>query len=317
MNKINPNIDFIFASKNDCIVNLKQDSPFRSFNINEGKSLFDLNHIGVKSSPHQFNYDLYNDVSIISLNDLEDSKNIDLEIEVFNKNIHTNQKEEKNDIKDINLRNFIPFPPMKKCDLIEDSKDNLPITIYNEKTKIKNENENENALTNQNSGTFNKKYRKIINKARKKINFLVLTNQKQSSIQSQSQNSSKHNNIEKCNIFKNKRNKNNGVSNTLTLKELNEKNIIKVYKYKCEHPGCRKSFKTLKLKLNRHDISNCDCKKDSIALIYMIRNVKKLLKKGKINNARINKLTKIYKKCIYSLPHKDYAINIAGNDLIN
>ena len=36
------------------------------------------------------------------------------------------------------------------------------------------------------------------------------------------------------------------------------------YKYKCEHPGCRKSFRTLKLKLNRHDFSDYECKKDTI-----------------------------------------------------
>ena len=321
MNKINPNIDFIFASKNDCIANLEENSPFTPLNIYKGKSLFDINNMGLESIPHQFNYDLYNDPSIISLNVLQDSKNIDLEYDIFNKNLDINQIEEKNDIEDIFHKNFILFPPMKKCDLIEDSIDHLPITIYNDKIMPKNENqnENENALTNQNSGIFNKILRrKKINKLKKKIKFVVLTNQKQSSLQSQTQNSNKQNNAEKFSIIKNKRNNNNGMTNDLILKEFNEKNIIKNYKYKCEHPGCRKTFKTLKLKLNRHDISNCNCKKDTITLIYMIKNVKNVLKNGKkITNARIKRLKKFYKKCIFSLPHKDYAINIAGNDLIN
>ena len=319
MIKINPNIDFIFASKNDCITNLDQNNSFMPLNIYEGKSLFDLNYMGSENTPHQFNYDLNNDHSIISLNDLHDSKNIDLEYEIFNKKLDTNQIEEKNDIKDINLKNSILFPPMNKCDIIENSIDHLPITIYNEKilprNENENENENENALTNQNSGIFNKMHRKKINKFKQKIKFLVLTNQKQSSLQSQSKNSNKVKNI---NFIKNKGNNNNGKSNTIILKEINEKQLIKKYKYKCEHPGCRKTFRTLKLKLNRHDISNCHCKKDTISLIYMIKNVKKLLNNGKkINNTRINKFKKLYNKCIFNLPHKDYAINIAGNDLIN
>ena len=104
----------------------------------------------------------------------------------------------------------------------------------------------------------------------------------------------------------------------LNIKEFNEKNIFKKYKYKCEHPGCNKTFKTMKLKLNRHDLSNGDCKMDTIALLYMINDIKKLLKKGKGKfNTRINRLKRLYKKCIFSLPHKEYAINIVGNNFIN
>ena len=74
----------------------------------------------------------------------------------------------------------------------------------------------------------------------------------------------------------------------------------------------------MKLKLNRHDLSESNCKKDTIILLYMINDVKKLLKiEKRKNNARINRLKKIYKKCILNLAHTDYAINIAGNNLIN
>ena len=74
----------------------------------------------------------------------------------------------------------------------------------------------------------------------------------------------------------------------------------------------------MKLKLNRHDLSESNCKKDTIILLYMINDVKKLLKiEKRKNNARINRLKKIYKKCILNLAHRDYAINIAGNNLIN
>jgi hypothetical protein len=270
------------------------------------------------NNPQKYISDSNNDCSINSFDDFQSSKNLDIECSLFNKNLNINQIEEKSDIKDINiyLNNSILFPTKKKPELKEDSINHLPLTINgfnncNEKIAVKNENENENEndLTNQNSGIFYKIHKKKINKFRKKLKFLVLTNQKQSL--SQSYNSNKNKN-------KKKYINNNDISNTIILKELREKNLIKKYKYKCEHPGCKKTFKTFKLKLNRHDISDCNCKKDTITLLYMINKVKKLLKKEKKkNNTRINRLKKLYKKCIYNLPHKDYAINIAGNNLIN
>ena len=317
MNKLK-NTDFLFSYRNDCLPNLEHNSSFIPLNISEDKSFSDLNFMDLGNNPQKYISDSNDDCSINSFDDFQSSKNLDLEYSIFNKNLNINQIEEKSDIKDINiyLNNCILFPTKKKPELKEDSINHLPLTINgfnncNEKIAVKNENENENEndLTNQNSGIFYKIHKKKINKFRKKLKFLVLTNQKQSS--SQSYNSNKNKN-------KKKYINNNDISNTIILKELREKNLIKIYKYKCEHPGCKKTFKTFKLKLNRHDISDCNCKKDTITLLYMINKVKKLLKKEKKkNNTRINRLKKLYKKCIYSLPHKDYAINIAGNDLIN
>ena len=201
------------------------------------------------------------------------------------------------------LKNNIPFPLIKNYDIVEESNNQIHLTTYGDYKDDKEQSEkDENELTNQNSGIFNKIQNRKINKIKKKLKFLILEEKKQSKDLTQ---------MEK---------ENGKISETpdINLKELFEKNIIKKYKYKCEHSGCIKTFRTLKLKLNRHDLSDINCKKDTITLLYMVNNVKKLLKREKRKNStRINRLQKLYKKCIYSLPHKDYAINIAGNHLIN
>ena len=69
----------------------------------------------------------------------------------------------------------------------------------------------------------------------------------------------------------------------------------------------------MKLKLNRHDVSEHECKKDTINILYMIRNVKNIINKLKRKNS--NGIKKYYKKCIFILQHKDYAINIAGKNI--
>ena len=302
MNKISQNKDFEFSSTKNGIVNLISQEQKNYLNYPEDKSFSELNLIHLENKSNEFNYEIDKDYSINSLeDDLHSSKKSEFEFDLFSKNIVINENME-NDMNK-HLKNNIPFPLIKKYDIIEEPNNQIHLTTYGDYKDDQEQSEkNENELTNQNSGIFNKIKNRKINKIRKKLKFLILEEKKQSKVLTQ------------------KEKENGKASNTpdFTLKELFEKNIIKKYKYKCEHSGCTKTFRTLKLKLNRHDLSDINCKKDTITLLYMVNNVKKLLKREKRKNStRINRLQKLYKKCIYSLPHRDYAINIAGNHLIN
>ena len=300
MNKISQNKDFELSSTKNGIVNQIDQEQKNYLDYPDDKSFSALNFVNLENKSKEFNYEIDNDYSINSLeDDLHSSKKSEFEFDLFSKNIVINENME-NDMNK-HLKNNIPFPFIKNYDIIEESNNQIHLTTYGD---YKDDNEqsekNENELTNQNSGIFNKIQNRKINKMRKKLKFLILEEKKQTKALTR---------MEKEN------GKNSDVPD---LKELFEKNIIKKYKYKCEHSGCTKTFRTLKLKLNRHDLSDINCKKDTITLLYMVNNVKKLLKREKRKNStRINRLQKLYKKCIYSLPHKDYAINIAGNHLIN
>lgn len=85
-------------------------------------------------------------------------------------------------------------------------------------------------------------------------------------------------------------------------------------KYKCEHPGCNARFRTLKLKIIRHDIKNCQCKLDTIYVLQMISEIKKIINKKNVkkNKTRYNRLKNLYIKCVNLIPHKDYFVNIVG-----
>lgn len=102
------------------------------------------------------------------------------------------------------------------------------------------------------------------------------------------------------------------------IKEKREKATIsktqrpkKKYPYKCEHPGCDKTFRTFKLKLNRHDLSNKICKADTITVLNLINDtisiLKNIKKKRKNEKKFINKLLNIY---LPNVPHKDYVNTI-------
>jgi len=315
LNKINLNTDFLFSTSSNGIESLEQKRIFAPLNISENKLFSDLNYFSVGNKPqlinNEFNCD-FSDYSFNSFEDFQPIKKLEMESDYSNKKIDEIKIEEKNDINKF-LQNDIPLPFMNKYDIIQETNQNIPIITYgdynlncNSNEKILEnkefENENENELTYQNSGIFYNIHKRKINKFRKKLKFLLLPNKKKSDNK----------------VNKDNKEKNEAISDTVILKKFNEKSICKKYKYKCEHPGCTKTFRTMKLKLNRHDLSESNCKKDTIILLYMINDVKKLLKLEKRkNNARINRLKKIYKKCILNLAHRDYAINIAGNNLIN
>ena len=90
-----------------------------------------------------------------------------------------------------------------------------------------------------------------------------------------------------------------------------------VKKYKCEHPGCNIRFRTMKLKIYRHDMNNTECKLDMVYMLQMIYEVKKILKRNiaRKNKTKYKSLRSLYKKCIKSIPHKDYFVNIVGDKL--
>ncbi len=315
MNKINLNTDFLFSTSSNGIESLEQKRIFAPLNISENKLFSDLNYFSVGNKPqlinNEFNCD-FSDYSFNSFEGFQPIKKLEMESDYSNKKIDEIKIEEKNDMNKF-LQNDIPLPFMNKYDIIQETNQNIPMITYgdynlnyNSNEKILEnkeiENENENELTYQNSGIFYNIHKRKINKFRKKLKFLLLPNKKK--------------NDNKVN--KDNKEKNEAITDTVILKKFNDKSISKNYKYKCEHPGCTKTFRTMKLKLNRHDLSESNCKKDTIILLYMINDVKKLLKiEKRKNNARINRLKKIYKKCILNLAHRDYAINIAGNNLIN
>ena len=327
MNKINQTKDFLFSFTSNGIINPELDNYFNLSKIPEDKSFSDLNFFSLGNKPHNLSYELKDDLSNNSFDDFQSSKKSELEFEFLTKN--GGNKDELDEVQKY-LKNNIPIPIFKKSDFIEKHIGLLPLKTFddcnyninyncddynNEKILEKNENENENELTNQNSGIFYKFHKKKINKFKKRIKFLVLSNQKKAKTSSKIKNK-RYENV----AGKENEEKNNQISNKNISKEIYEKiiNTRDKYKYKCEHPGCRKSFRTLKLKLNRHDFSDYECKKDTITLLYMIKNTKSIINKLKRkNNTRINRIKKYYKKCIFILPHKDYAINIAGENLNN
>ena len=286
MNKISQNKDFELSSTKNGIVNQIDQEQKNYLDYPDDKSFSALNFVNLENKSKEFNYEIDNDYSINSLeDDLHSSKKSELEFDLFSKNTVINENME-NDVNK-HLKNNIPFPFIKNYDIIEESNNQIHLTTYGD---YKDDNEqsekNENELTNQNSGIFNKIQNRKINKMRKKLKFLILEEKKQTKALTR---------MEKEN------GKNSDVPD---LKELFEKNIIKKYKYKCEHSGCTKTFRTLKLKLNRHDLSDINCKKDTITLLYMVNNVKKLLKREKRKNStRINRLQKLYRNFIFSLPH--------------
>ena len=322
MNKINQTKDFLFSFPHNGIINPELDNYYNS-KISEDKSFSDLNFFSLGNKPHNINYELKNDLSILSINSFEDfqsSKKTELEFEFFSKDLDK-KKDEFDEVQKYlksNIHNFIEnhkeLLPLKTFDDCNYDLNYKFDNYTNAKILEKNENENENELTNQNSRIFYKMHKRKNNKFKKKIKFIVFSNKNKTKISKKIKKNERYENLE----GKENEDKNIQINKEIISKEIYEKMINIKDKYKCEHPGCRKTFRTMKLKINRHDFSDYECKKDTITLLYMIRNVKNIINKLKRkNNSRINRIKKYYKKCIFILPHKDYAINIAGENLIN
>ena len=182
---------------------------------------------------------------------------------------------------------------------------NIKQRIFKDENPIINKKETENCeniFTNQNSFTLLKKNNEI----EKKPKFFVYDNKQLSMNDGKSFSFSFAKTVTK----KRQRYFDTDCSNIKISKDGSKK-----FKYKCEHPGCTQTFKTKKLKLNRHDLSNPECKVDFITLLHLVKKTGDILglKEKKSKNFRIKKLKKLFKKSFVGLPHYEYAINILGS----
>ena len=332
LNRINQKTDFLFSSSCNGIANQEKEHILEQLRLPEDQLFSDINFFSMGNKLCQFNYDLNNECSIHSFDSIQSSKKSEYEFESFNKKIEENEYEEKRKYADEDFQylnnNLLPSL-LKKEEYFEPPMERFPITSFGDYNKLLNnpkekefeKNENENELTNQNSGIFYAIQNRKINKIKGGIKFLVIPNKKKSLNDSKTKaikNKKRYKIIEDNENLEKNEDKNTEIQTKRISKKFSEKILIKKYKYKCEHPGCTKTFKTLKLKLNRHDLSNSNCKKDTLTLFYMIKNTKDIIKRIKRKNkARIRRFKKLYKKCIFILPHKEYAINIVGDNLIN
>lgn len=189
MNKISQNKDFELSFTKNGIVNQINQEYKNYLDYPEDKSFSALNFINLENKSKEFNYEIDNDYSINSLDDLHSSKKSELELEfdLFSKNILINENMEN----DININkhlknNNIPFPLIKKYDISEEPNNQIHLTTYGDfKDDDEQSEKNENELTNQNSGIFNKIKNRKINKIRKKLKFLILEEKKQSKVLTQ------------------------------------------------------------------------------------------------------------------------------------
>lgn len=89
-------------------------------------------------------------------------------------------------------------------------------------------------------------------------------------------------------------------------------------RHRCEHYGCRKTFKTQKMKVSSHDKLNKDCLLDTISLLRLIKRTKKLFYKictNNKNNKEKKKFVRLISHYLTDLPHKDYAITILKTNI--
>ena len=129
MNKISQNKDFEFSSTKNGIVNLISQEQKNYLNYPEDKSFSELNLIHLENKSNEFNYEIDKDYSINSLeDDLHSSKKSEFEFDLFSKNIVINENME-NDMNK-HLKNNIPFPLIKKYDIIEEPNNQIHLTIY-------------------------------------------------------------------------------------------------------------------------------------------------------------------------------------------
>ena len=287
MNKININSEILFPPPNNDLNEI--DISFRQISNNSNFRL-DKENYNFKSLNTKKNFTKYdeyisfseyfeeeNDIKYpeIKYNDIEENK-IPKNNELINQTNIPNLENINNFMESFQIEDYQREYMFNGCELINQYKSNKNF-------------ENESELTNQNSSNLNKYTNKKRTKFTKKIKFLIKI---------------------KKNHKKSKSHQNKHIESPKIMKDFMEKYLHKRFKYKCEHPGCDKTFKTLKLKLNRHDIDESCCKSDTITLLYVIEKMKEIISsKDNLNESRMNNL---YKKCIYNIPHRIYAINIAG-----
>ena len=115
------------------------------------------------------------------------------------------------------------------------------------------------------------------------------------------------------NVSNNKNDPNN-LFNCFSKKKRKRKKINEIYKYKCSHPKCEYSYKTIKQLQNHHYKMTQECQLDSIEIIKMIKNSKNLLKNIIENNKnKREKFEKLYDDFVNKISLKNYFEFFAGS----
>ena len=101
--------------------------------------------------------------------------------------------------------------------------------------------------------------------------------------------------------------KNDNFNNINIKKEHSKKNEIKRKKYICNHKGCQSNFKTKKLAIFHHMKMSTECHEDSISILKLIYETKKILLKNKKNSQQsLNKYSSLYENTMANISQKEY-----------
>ena len=118
------------------------------------------------------------------------------------------------------------------------------------------------------------------------------------------------------NIYSSKNNiksDSNNIFNCYQKKKKRRKSNKEIKKFKCVHPYCEYSYKTLKQLQNHHYKMTSECQLDSVYILKLIKNTKIILINIiKDNNNKKEYFSKIYQKNINKITLNNYLEYIAG-----
>lgn len=118
------------------------------------------------------------------------------------------------------------------------------------------------------------------------------------------------------NIYSSKNNiksENNNIFNCYQKKKKRRKNNKEIKKFKCVHPYCEYSYKTLKQLQNHHYKMTSECQLDSVYILKLIKNTKTILINIiKDDNNKKEYFSEIYQKNINKITLNNYLEYIAG-----
>ena len=94
-------------------------------------------------------------------------------------------------------------------------------------------------------------------------------------------------------------------------------NKEKEKKYKCKHPKCELCYKTKKQLVSHHGKMDIECQRDTVCILKLISNAKKLIlnlnNNNKLSNQSFNHVIEKYENLIKNVSITDYAQMICGN----
>jgi hypothetical protein len=116
-----------------------------------------------------------------------------------------------------------------------------------------------------------------------------------------------------------KMNENNHNNSVMFETHLLKTNIDKDYekKYKCKHPNCDLCYRTKKQLVSHHGKMDIECQRDTVCILELISNAKKLIlnlnDNNKLSNQSFNHVIEKYENLIKNVSITDYAQMICGN----